>query len=417
MTAPTIRVELLVSPYSSYFEYFTLDDDSLGILDDDILADDGVVYDMTGDVRHCTIRRGRQRDLDSFEPGTVEIELNNAARKYDPTNTSSPLYGNIEPRRRLYVTAVVGGVDYPLFRGFVQRWTVDYHEQNLPLAAAYAFDSLGILAKQDMEAVAAAYSGDLSGARITRVLNLAEVDFPTDLRSIATGDTTMGPTTLGTNAGQYLQLVAQSEGGTLYASKLGVLTFEARSTPPGSTACTFSDDGSASKIKYLTIDQSMSDDLLYNRVKTSGTSGNEQIVSDTTSKTAYEIATLDRTGQLALNDSDMAAQAAYLLGRFKVPEVRLRQVGARVDSLAAARQAEILGLELTDRVAVERTPPGGGTPASIAQPALVDGLEWEITEGGLSWIGVVTMTAGARSVGFTLDDDDFGQLDDDLLVY
>lgn len=417
MTAPTARVELLVSPYSSFFEYFTLDDDALGILDEDVLADDSVLVDITSYVRSISIRRGREYDLEEFRSGTCHILLNNDARVFDPSNTASIFYGNIEPMRRLYVTGVVGGTDYPLYRGFLQRCAVDYSDQNLPLASFEAADSLAILANQQLASIAAAHSGDLAGARVSRVLDRAEVGFPSDLRSIATGDTTMGPTTFGTNAATYLQLVAKSEGGALYVSKTGVLTFEARSTGPGTNKCTFSDDGDAANVPYLTIDQDMGVDLLYNQVKTSGTSGSEQVVSDADSINAYQVRTLDRTGQLALNDSDMLGQANYLLGRFKVPELRLRQVVVRADSLATARQVELLGLELTDRVTVERTPPGGGTPSMISQAALVDGIDWSITDGGTSWLATVTMSTGAAAVGFILDDDDFGQLDDDLLIY
>ena len=67
-----------------------------------------------------------------------------------------------------------------------------------------------------------------------------------------------GPTTFGVNAGRYLQLCAQSEGGTLYVRKDGVLRFEERSSAPGANALTFSDDGDAANVAYLTVDQNMS---------------------------------------------------------------------------------------------------------------------------------------------------------------
>lgn len=415
MTAPTCRVEILLSPESSIFDYFVLDSSLLDGADP--LADDGVLVDITDDVRSVRIRRGRDRDLDEFRPGTCSIALNNDHRYYDPTNTSSPYYGNIEPMRQVYVTAVWNGVDYPLFRGFAQDWTVDYSRKTLPLAGVQLADALSILARQDLDEVAASYAGDLSGARVSRVLDLDEVNFPADLRSIGAGVTTFGDTTFGENALSYLQKCARSEGGVLFVTADGILTFEGRDTAPGSNVCTFSDTGSSSHISYVDIDQAMSPDLLYNRVICSGTTAVAQTASDATSQAAYQVRTLSRTGQLASNDADMLGQANYLLNRFKAPELRLRQVEVRAPALSSARMIELLGLELRDVVTVIRTPPGGGSPSTITQTALVDGIEWSITDGATMWDATVTLANGASVIGFILDDAAFGQLDDDFLVY
>lgn len=412
----TATVRLYGSTASSYFDYFVLDD---SLLDgaDVLPAGDVAPIDITGDVRSIKIERGRAYDLDEFQAGRCSIEFNNADRKYDPANTESELYGNIEPRKTIEVVATVSGVEYPLFYGYSERWTVDYREQNLPLAGVQVADALGILARQDLPGIAAAHSGDLAGARVVRILDRDEVDFPADLRDIDTGLTTFGDTTLGTNAAVYLQKAAQSEGGDLYVTSSGMLRFEQRNTPIGAVQAVFSDDGDSASVPYLTIDQDASDDLLYNRVTTAGTTGNEQTVTDLTSVAAYFVRTLDRTGLFALNDVDMLDQARLLLARYATPEVRLRQVQVSVNAIPAARQAEVLGLELTDRVTVERTPPGGGSPSSLTQAALINGIAWEISQGGRSWIGTFTFQAGKRAVGFVLDDELLGQLDDDFLTY
>lgn len=406
MTAPSVRVELVARSSSSFFDFFTWGTSLWG--EDVWAASDLSLIDITADVRRVRISRGRDRDIDEFRAGTCYVEFNNADRRYDPTNTASNLYGNVEPMRGIVVTSIVGGVDYPLFYGYAQQWTVDYSQQNLPLAGVVAADAMAILANQELPAIASAHSGDLSGARISRVLDRAEVNFPSDKRSVATGLSTFGATTLGQNAGRYLQLCAQSEGGTLYVSKAGVLTFEQRNTAPGASLATFADDGAAASIPYLAIDQDMSVDLLYNRVITSGTTGVEQTAEDATSQTAYQVRTLQRTGQLVLSDTEMAAQGKVLLARYATPEMRLRQVVVRVDAISAARQAELLGLEVTDRVTVKRTPPGGGTPAVISQAASVNGLAWEIAQGATDWLATVTLQAGERALPWIWGDADLG---------
>jgi hypothetical protein len=412
----TVRVDELMRPSASLFGYFVLDTSTLdGVA---TLAPISSTVDISSDVRTVSTTRGKQRDLDEYGMGSAACELNNQSRRYDPTNTASIYYGNIAPMRSVYVTAVLDGVDYPMFRGYIERWRVDYSQQNLPLASIDALDGFLLLSRAEMLAVASAYSGDLAGDRISRVLNLDEVNFPVDVRSIATGLTTMGATTLGETALPYLQKVARSEGGAVFVSKTGVLTFEQRNTAPGSSLATFSDDGAGSSIKYLTIDQDTGTDLLYNRVVASGTTGTVQSAEDTISQSDNQIvATLDRTGQLALNDADMLDQAKWLVAKYATAETRLRQVTVAVQSLSAARQAEVLALELGDRVTVTRTPPGGGSPATISQAAIVIGISHDIRDGGRNWLTTFTFSAGKRAIGFVLDDADLGQLDDDFFAY
>lgn len=406
----TARVDEVMRPSASLFPYFVLDTSVLDGLD--TLAPDTVTTDISSDVRRVGTQRGKQRDIDDYSTGHAEVELNNQARKYDPNNTSSPYYGNIAPMRQVYVTAVLNGVDYPLFRGYIERWTVDYSEQKLPLAGIEAADAFLLLARAEALQVAAAYSGDLTSARLSRLLNLTEVNFPTDIRSIATGNTTCGTTTFGENALTYAQTIARTEGGDLYVSKTGVLTFEASSTAPGSSAATFSDDGAAGSIRYQFIDQDTGSDLLYNRVIISGTSGTQQVVSDSVSIADNQItSTLDRTGLLASSDSVMADLASLLLARYSTAETRLRQVRVDVNALSDARKADLFNLELTDRVTVTTTPTGSGSPSTISQQAVVVGIDHAIDMGARNWSCTVTFQSGTRALGMVLDDAVLGKLD------
>ena len=403
---------------NTLYGYFVLDTD---VLDGPaMLAPETVLTDISGDVRAVSTNRGKQRDLDEYMMGTAGVELNNQNRKYDPTNTASPYYGNIAPMRTVHVTAVLNGIDYPLFRGYVETWGVDYSTPNLPLASIAAGDAFLLFSRSELTAIAAAHSGDLAGERIERVLDLPEVAFPVDIRDLDVGEVTFGPTTFnetGPAALGYLQRAARSEDGALFVSKEGDLTFRERNTAPGANAATFSDDGAAGSIRYLTVDQTTGTDLLYNRVKASGTSTVEQVVEDTASQSDnLVVATLDRLGELTLDDAVVLDQARVVLAKYATVETRLRQVQVATQSLSATRQAELLALELGARVTVTRTPPGGGTPSTISQAAIVTGISHSISRGGRDWITTLTFAAGKRAIGFVLDDVDLGQLDDDFLA-
>ena len=68
-------------------DFFTLNDPIKGELDNTIypLAGD-ILTDVTTDVRGLSIRRGRSRELDKYQAGSLDVTLDNRDRDYDPTN-------------------------------------------------------------------------------------------------------------------------------------------------------------------------------------------------------------------------------------------------------------------------------------------------------------------------------------------
>lgn len=54
-------------------------------------------------------RRGRQYELGRTESGEAALVVDNSDRLFDPTNTSSPLYGNVKPYRGLHISAAHNG--------------------------------------------------------------------------------------------------------------------------------------------------------------------------------------------------------------------------------------------------------------------------------------------------------------------
>jgi hypothetical protein len=61
--------------------------------------------DVTSYVRSVQINRGREADLNSFDNGTATVELDNRDGRFNPSNTASPYYPNVKPRRQIRITA------------------------------------------------------------------------------------------------------------------------------------------------------------------------------------------------------------------------------------------------------------------------------------------------------------------------
>lgn len=414
MTDVGVKVELQLEPTGGGFGLFVLDS---SVLDGtDVLASAEEWVDITDAVNSdIQIRRGRSRELGEYQAGSCTIVLDDPDRTFDPENTASPYYGNIQPMREVRVSLTVDTTDYTIFRGFIQEWPSDYGQGFLSFVQIDALDGLQLLAEPTMTEISAAHDGDTSGQRIGRVLDLDEVGFPAGIRDIDGGLSTFGATTLGENALQYLQRAAASEGGALFISRDGNLTFRQRDHV-ATNRLTLSDDGDAGAIEYEALDQTFGVDTVKNRIRLAGTTGNIQSATDEDSQAAYKIVrTLERLDQMNSDDDEVQRQADFLLQRFHRPEKRFRRATVEANLQTEARQAELAQLDLFDRIVVERTPPGGGD--QIVQGAVVEGLTWRLSPVLQTARVDIDLSAGPNRVPFILDDPNFGVLDQNILGY
>lgn len=85
-----------------------------------------VWVDVTTDVRSWNVRRGRNRELERFQPGRATVVFGNLDRQYDSHNENGPWYGNLRPMRRMRIRETFDGVTHPTFDGFIDGWTLDY---------------------------------------------------------------------------------------------------------------------------------------------------------------------------------------------------------------------------------------------------------------------------------------------------
>jgi hypothetical protein len=74
-----------------------------------------------------TFRGSTSTDIE-VSPGTFEFVLENGDRRFDPTNTAGPYYGNLKPMKRVRWRAEIGGVTYTVFSGFVSSWQQEWGE-------------------------------------------------------------------------------------------------------------------------------------------------------------------------------------------------------------------------------------------------------------------------------------------------
>ena len=105
--------------------------------------------DVTQYVREVNVRRGRQNDLQQFPSGSATVTLDNRTRLFDPFNTAGTYYGNLKPRRQIKIEGVYASTTYPVFRGFVAGFPVQYMQGGKDSVVEIdCFDALGLLASE-----------------------------------------------------------------------------------------------------------------------------------------------------------------------------------------------------------------------------------------------------------------------------
>lgn len=392
--------------------YFVLDDPVKGELGNVtyLLAPDTVFVDVTSVVAAVSIDRGRAREVDEYATGKATVVFNDNDRTFDPSYSGSPYDGQITPMRRIRVA----WQNVDIFNGWVDDWSVTYEPgDQLSRVTAECVDGFSILANQQLAEVAAAYSGDLSGERITRVLDRTEVRFPST-RSIDDGTSILGDTTLGGNVLTYIQECARAEAGYLFVAADGTLTFRSRlSTLNAESEFVLSDDPAAG-VPYRDVTQRSSADLLFTRV--SGSSETTGVVVediDAAAEDEYFVRALDLGTLLTVNDAQTAAIVASYLARFSAPEVRFQTATVNMVAVSAAQVGQVVGLDLTDLVTVERSPLNVG--ATISKLSLIDGVSHRIVHG--SWTVDLSFSNADTATYLTLDSATLGLLDTDRLAY
>jgi len=402
MSIPPLKVELGLEAISSNVTFFTLDDATRGVLDGATYKLGGTVYfDVTSQVKSVSTSRGRSRELDKFTTGTAQIVFKNQDRAFDPSNTASLYYPSIVPRREIRITS--GNVTQ--YVGLVDDWNLSYDVGGLSDAQATCVDAFAQLAKQTLNTFVA--TSQKTGTRIAAILAKSEVAWPVTLEAIDTGQQTLQADTVTQDVDvlSYLQLVEQSEPGSLFISKGGFVTFKDRNTANTVAAVTFADDGSG--IAFTNVQVVYGTEMLYNRVTLTRLGGTVQTASDATSIAEYGIAALDEQGLLMVNDTDTGYIASYLVGRYANPELRFEEVTVEMSGLSVADQNLVLGLELSNVVTVKFTPNAVG--AQISSKCMIIGIAHDIRIDSHKVTIRLAQTDG--KVAFVLNDTTFGVLD------
>lgn len=407
MTLPaTPKVLIRLGVGSAFGDVLVLGDTVNGILGTNILGSStATIVDVSSSVTQIAIRRGRDRMFQQYTPGTATIRFQDFTGVWNPDNTSSPYYGQILPMRQVQVTTTYNGTGYALFTGFISSWDWSWADQ----AADYAtvtiscVDGFRLLALSNITTVAGATAGELPGPRIDDILNA--VSWPTQLRSIATGDTTLqaDPGTART-ALAAIQLIETSDVGAFFIDPDGRATYYSRlelASKASGTATAFKDDGTG--IGYQQLDVDLDDTELANQVSFTRAGGTAQVVSDNASISAYFLRSYAQTNLMMDTDNQALLRATSVLYYKRTPRLRVDSINLDLSEVSN-RIVPGLSLDIGDPITVQRTMAGTST---LNARVIVNGVNHDITPD--RW-RVRFSTAYPLSTAFVLGSSQFGIL-------
>jgi len=368
---------------------FRLDDAVRGVLDGTTFVLDGLTdfADVTDGVKGIRIKRGRRDISDQFGAGTMTFLLDDTAAGgvFNPFASDSPYYDpdNVKPGLapmrlvRLYREAQL------LFVGRIIDYDYDFGLDGDDTVSVTCADDFYLLAQTVTDTTS--LSKELSGARISAVLDLPEVNYPSGAaRSIATGTVEIGGggdynLELGQVVLDYLQQVNNAEQGRLFIDREGVLVFQNRvGATLSSPVANFLDDGT--EYPYRNVDISFGADKVVNLVYVSTLNNKSGTASDAGSQAEYFIQSIAITGSIL--DTDTAAQdlADYLLS--PQPEATFTAVEVAFAQLTDAQRDVVATIDVGNTISIQKQFINGDTLSAISQELAVEGVEHYIDTAG-----------------------------------
>jgi hypothetical protein len=253
----------------------------------------------------------------------------------------------------------------------------------------------------------APWNGDLSGARVGRILDAA--GWPAADRNVDTGQAVLQSADLAQTALAALQKIEQTEQGALFVTGAGLVRFVSRtsllSAPYTTSQGTFGDSGA--ELEYGDLSYTYDDALIFNEIQVSRSGGTVMVVEDTTSQDRYLRRTRTLDGLLHQDDATSVDLANWILAHYKDPILRV--TGMKLEPSAGNETTHFphaLGRELMDRVTVLRRPQNLG--AAISQEAMIQGITHTVT--AVEWVTTWDLSPAETQVYWILGVAGFSEL-------
>lgn len=352
---------------------FVLDDAGQGLLDTGQLAGADTWTDITAQLRDVRASRPwtrQQGPVWQAQAGTLTATLRNSDGRFDPDNAAGPYAGSLRPMVPVRLRATWAGREYFLFSGFVTSWAdAGLNVPGYAETVLSASDAFYVLAGITLAAAAPAGANELSGARVSRVLNAAGWYGDGAKRKIGAGQSQLQATAMGDTALNLLQLAASSEVGELYMRGDGAVVFRDRhalltETRSAAVQGVFGDAAgtvhpAGAELAYDALTRLNDDTTMANDIQVTRAGGTLQEAQSAASVGTFLFPRTYAPPQPVITtDAEALQQAQWLLTVAQGSENRFEQLALAPLRDPANLAPHALGREPGDRIEVWRRPPG-----------------------------------------------------------
>jgi hypothetical protein len=408
-----LNVSLNFNSGATFGNPFTIGDPVNGRLGYGILGDGtapALVIDVTDVTRSIQIKRGRNILRDTYEAGSATVRIYDQDGRFNPQNTSSDLYGQLTPLRKLRISATYAGTSYYLFSGYTTTYAYTYDQaENVSYVDITAVDGFRLFNLANITTVTGAADGDDTGERIGKILDT--VDFPNSLRAIETGQSLVQADPATTRTALNAIVNAEfSEQGAFYMDAEGQAVFKNRANVVASAGGTPIEFNQTGDIPYKNLKFAFDDKLIINQATITRIGGTAQFAEDAGSVATYFPHSVNYNDLVVQTDTDANNIARIYVATRSDTTIRIDEM--TVDLLdTAVPTGTMLGIDYFQNVDISNIQPDGST---ITKNLQVQGIAWDITPN--RWLGTFT-TLEPITDGFIIGNTTYGVLGDDILGY
>jgi hypothetical protein len=379
MTLPaTISVSFDFSQGATFGYGFVIGDAINGVIGTSQFGDSPVAtptIDLSSQTRQIRIARGRNVMRDTYEAGTCTVRVIDQNGDFNPQNPASPYFGFLTPLRKIRVAATTPTTQAFLFSGYVTDYKYTYPQgEELGYVDISCADAFRLFAMANVTTVASATAGQTTGTRIDKILD--QVDFPTSMRIIDAGSTTVqvDPATARTSLSA-IQVSEFTEQGAFYVRADGEVEFKDRSSVVGSLAPAPIEFNQTTGIPYANLKFAFDDKLIINSATMTRVGGTQVTANNTDSIAKYFPHGMNVENLIAQTDAQVQDIAdIYVATR---AETTIRIDAMTIDLLDPNVPTDtIIGLDYFQNVKIDNIQPAGSVLTKTLQ---VQGLAWDIT--------------------------------------
>ena len=357
---------------------FVIGDPKYGILGTNTLGTSSLpepIIDLTPNVYHISITRGRNIQRDTYEAGTCVVRVLDPQSYFNPQNTSSPYYGYLAPLRKIRVAATTKTTQKYLFSGYITDYKYTYPvNQDTAYVDISCTDGFRLFQMANISTITGGTAGQTTSARWNTILD--NVSFPTSMRTYSTGlNTCIADPATNRTALAALKNVEVSETGAFYMNGSGTAIFKNRTDVMKSLAAAPTVFNQTGGIPYRNLKFSFDDKLIINQANFARVGG--------TTQTAYNTASINKYFPHSITQTDLVAETDSIVSNIALEYVATRQeTTIRIDEMVvdlldpAVPTDTMIGLDYFDNLLITNIQPDGST---IVKNLQYQGINWDIT--------------------------------------